>query len=160
DHGEMVDARIPQGRDRGVAETEPAHEHRESVTSRGGEAEGREFLLGGGEQARHEELVAELDFEDVDAGHRIPSSSERELAHRGGLPVESLESQTHPPRSFAPTSDAYAGMSTRRPYRRDTIRNGRPSPSSSSRKAPSSARARGAPRHRWRPAPNHNCRWC
>ena len=54
----------------GVAEAESADDDVEPVLARLGQPEPGEVDLGDGEQARHEELVAELDLVDVDVPRR------------------------------------------------------------------------------------------
>jgi hypothetical protein len=51
--------------------------------------------LSDGEEAGHEELFAELDLEDVDAGGRVAAPAEADLADRRRTPVELLEPSTH-----------------------------------------------------------------
>jgi len=51
--------------------------------------------LGDGEQARHEELVVELDLEDVRAGDRVAAPAEADLTDRCAAPVQLLKPRTH-----------------------------------------------------------------
>ena len=55
------------------------------------------FDLGGGELARHQELVAEFDFVDVDASGKLPSAPQAEYAHRGRAKIQFLEIHAHSP---------------------------------------------------------------
>lgn len=61
-----------------------------------GYGEPSDLDLGHGEQARHEELVAELGLEDVEPGERVAAPVEADLADRHGAPVELFEPGTHP----------------------------------------------------------------
>jgi hypothetical protein len=61
---------------RGVAEAEPAHEHLQLGPGDRGQSEVRQLDLGDREQARHQELVAELHLVDVDLERRLESPAQ------------------------------------------------------------------------------------
>ena len=79
----------------GVAEAETAHDDIEGAVVGLGEGEGGQGSLGRREQARHEELVAELHLEHVDVEHWLAPPSEADVAHRGRPLLEDLEVDAH-----------------------------------------------------------------
>ncbi|MFC5041683.1 hypothetical protein [Ornithinimicrobium kibberense] len=79
----------------GVAQAEPAHDDPQTLALEAGEGQPGQLLLGHGEQARHEVLLAELDLVDLRPGHRLPPSPEAELVDRGLRPRQLLEPCGH-----------------------------------------------------------------
>ena len=68
DHDERSHPRIFQHRLRGVTKPEPANDHIEVRSLQRRQSQPRQRNLRGREQARHQKLVAEFYFIDVDAG--------------------------------------------------------------------------------------------
>src|SRR5659263_301835 len=65
----------------GVAEPQSAHCDVELGPLDPGQRAPSHFDLGNGEEAGHEELVAELDLEDVDAGDRVAAPAEAAVSY-------------------------------------------------------------------------------
>ena len=97
DHDQGSHARIFEHRLRGVTEPETADDDVEVVSLKRGQPEPRQFNLGDGEGARHQKLVAEFDFVDVDTGGGMPSAPQAEHTHRGGAKIQFLEIFAHAP---------------------------------------------------------------
>ena len=91
DHRQLGHPVVLERGERGVAEAEAADEDGEGGARRGREPDPGQLLLTGGELARHEEVVAELDLVDVTPGDRVPAPPEADLAPRGLLPVQLLD---------------------------------------------------------------------
>ena len=84
--------RVGERRPRGAAEAEPADHDVEVVARQLRPARASaSAILGDGEQARHEELLAEPHLVDVDVERRVAPPAQADLAHRRRLPVELLE---------------------------------------------------------------------
>jgi hypothetical protein len=94
---------------RGVAESQPADDDVQLRTGARGQPQPRQLDLGDREQARHEELLTELDLVHVDLEGALEAAAQDELAHLGVLPVQLLEASDH-----GPTSRSLHG--TRRPH--------------------------------------------
>jgi hypothetical protein len=86
-----ADDDVPAGGRRGSGSGRRVGQRRQPETGEG--------HLGGGEQARHEELVPELDLEHVDPERGLDPASQADLAHGGARPGELLEPCGHPPSS-------------------------------------------------------------
>ena len=80
---------------RGVAEPEAADDDVEIAARQRRQSNPRQRDLGDGEQARHQELVAELDLVDVEARGELPSSAQAEHAHRRRAEIQLLEIDAH-----------------------------------------------------------------
>jgi hypothetical protein len=94
-HDERMNAGIVERRLRCIAEPQSPDDDIEVGIDRLGQAEARERYLGHGEQARHQELVAELDFVHVDVQGRLDPPAQADDPHAGLGPVEFLEACTH-----------------------------------------------------------------
>ena len=81
--------------DRGVPQPQPADDDVQLVAGAGRQPQPGQLDLGDGEQARHEELVAELDLVDVDLQRPVEPPAQADLAHLGVLPVQLLEVPAH-----------------------------------------------------------------
>src|SRR4030067_1077999 len=79
----------------GVAKAEPSDHDVEIWSRDAGERELGQCDLGRGEEARHEELIAELHLVDVDLQTWFESTSQTNLAQGCRAPVELLEAGTH-----------------------------------------------------------------
>ncbi|MBI3690611.1 MAG: hypothetical protein HY239_08135 [Mycolicibacterium aromaticivorans] len=90
-HDERMNAGILHRRLGGVAESQSPDDDVEVVIDRLGQAEARERYLGRGEQARHQELVAELYFVDIDVEGRLDPPAQADGSDGGLGPVENLE---------------------------------------------------------------------
>jgi hypothetical protein len=109
DHHQGTHPRVLQDRARGVAQAEPAHGDIERVVVQGGQAEPGELDLGLGEQAGHQEVVAQLDLVDVRAEDRLAPPAQSQVTERGGPPVELFECDAHRVLLRAVTADAALG---------------------------------------------------
>ena len=90
-----------------VTESEAAHDHLWSFRRQFGEGEVGQLDLGDGEQARHQELVVELDLVDVRAGAGIAPPAQGEFAQRGLAVVEFLETSTHAQARYLARPDTF-----------------------------------------------------
>ena len=79
DHDHPLDAGVGEGSRGGVPESQPTHEHVDAVGGAPGQPETGEFDLSGGEQARHQELLAQLHLVDIDAQGRLISCEGTEM---------------------------------------------------------------------------------
>jgi hypothetical protein len=89
------DPLVLEGGDGGVAETEAADDDVEMLSADRREPEPGQLDLGNGEEARHEELLAELHLVDVDEEGRLEPAPQADLPQRGLLPVDLLETPAH-----------------------------------------------------------------
>lgn len=102
DFGERVDHRqcpqpwIVQDGLGGVTESESADGYVQLGVRQFGQGEFRERDLAGGEEAGHEELVAELHLVHVLPRDRVAAPTQTDLADGRRLPVDLLEAQAHP----------------------------------------------------------------
>jgi peptide subunit release factor RF-3 len=87
--------RVLQHGSRRVAQPEPANHDVQLATGQLGEAEPGQLHLRACEQARHEELVAQLHLVHVDLQRRLQPSPQAQLTHRGRSRVDQLETCTH-----------------------------------------------------------------
>ena len=91
DHVHRAHSGVLQDRSCRVAEPEPAYDDIEVATDNFCEREAGEVDLGNREQARHEELIAELHFVHIDLERRFQSSPHADLTNRCLTPVDLLE---------------------------------------------------------------------
>ena len=82
DDHQRAHPRLLERGDRGVAEPQPADDDVELVAGAGGQPQPGQLDLGDREQARHEELLAELDLVDVDLERALEPATQADLAHR------------------------------------------------------------------------------
>src|SRR4051812_32894936 len=94
-HHERMNAGILERRLCGVAEPQSPDDDVELGIGGLSQPEARERYLSHREQARHQELVAELDLVHVDLEHRLDSPAQADDPHAGLRPVENLEACTH-----------------------------------------------------------------
>src|SRR5258705_13694450 len=80
---------------RGVAKPEAADDDVKVPARQRRQSQPRKFNLGHGELARHQKLIAELDFVDVDIGGRAPSPPQAKHAHRRGAKIQLFEIEAH-----------------------------------------------------------------
>ena len=95
DHHQRADARLGQRRLRGVAQAEPGHDHIETRPGGRSQPEPGELDLGHGEQAGHQELVAELDLVDLDVEGKLTPPAQAQATYRRRLVIELLEQDAH-----------------------------------------------------------------
>ena len=78
-----------------VAEPEPAHHDVEIAAGESGQSQPGQRDLRSREQARHQEVLAELDLEDVDAEPQLAPAPQAERADRRFPVVQLLEQRAH-----------------------------------------------------------------
>ncbi len=108
DHDQRIDGRVLQRGLRGIAEPEAADDDVESASLERRQSDTGERDFRDREQARHQELVAELDFIDIEAGIELLSPAQAEHAHWRRAEIQFLEIHAHP----RPAPD----RENRRPY--------------------------------------------
>ena len=102
---ERPDAAILEHGARGVSEPESTDEHIDGSVNRSvnrsgvgphlTQAEPRQRDLRRREQARHQELVAQLHLVDVDQERRLQAAAQHDLPHRRRTPIKLLEPDAH-----------------------------------------------------------------
>ncbi len=92
----LRDPLVLERRSQRVAEPEASDEHLQALSlGPRGQAEVRELGLDDGEEARHQELVVDLDLVDVVAHRGLEAASQADHPDRGVLPAELLHVQGH-----------------------------------------------------------------
>src|SRR3954469_9614215 len=96
-HYQRSYAGVLEHRARGVAKPQAADHHVEMPATERRQPEPSQFDLGCGELARHQELVAELDFVNIDIRHRPPAAPQAQYAHRRWAEIQLFERKAHTP---------------------------------------------------------------
>ena len=99
-----------QRRLRGIAEPQSTDDDIEVGVDRLGQAEARERYLGDGEQARHQELVAELDLVHLDVQGRLDPPAQADDPHAGS-PTSRVPRSVHSRRTTDPPAISLAESS-------------------------------------------------
>ena len=97
DHDQRTHIGMFQHGARGIAKPEAADDDVDIPAIQRGQSQPRQFDLGGGELARHQEFVAELDLENIEARCGRPAAPQAQHAHRGRAKIQFFEIHAHAP---------------------------------------------------------------